>query len=114
MGKKKRGKRNNSSNNAVIPHHRVAGGQKSNAIQSCPTTPTESIECKSPNEELQEEVFPTATTTLSIGDTVKIKGLVNASEYNGMTGVIVGVVDTTTNRCGVRITGKSAKVMAIQ
>ena len=115
MGKKKRGKRINSSNNTAIPHQRVAGGHDDqyNTILPDEAQSTEPIECESPNEELQN-VFPTATTTLSIGDTVKIKGLVNASEYNGMRGVIVSVVDAKTNRCGVRITGKNAKVMAIQ
>ena len=64
-----------------------------------------------------KEVFPAATTTttaLSIGDTVKINGLVDASKYNGTRGVIVSAVDVTTNRCGVRTTGKNATVMAIQ
>jgi hypothetical protein len=115
MGKKKRGKRNKDNNNPAIPHHRVAGGhdEQCDTILPDKAESTESIECKSPNEELQN-VFPTATTTLSIGDTVKIEGLINASEYNGMRGVIVSAVDVTTNRCGVRITGKNAKVMAIK
>ena len=83
MGKNKRGKRINSSNNTAIPHQRVAGGhdEQYNTILPDEAQSTEPIECESPNEELQNE-FPTATTTLSIGDTVKIKGLVNASEYN--------------------------------
>ena len=81
MGKNKRGKRINSSNNTAIPHQRVAGGhdEQYNTILPDEAQSTEPIECESPNEELQN-VFPTATTTLSIGDTVKIKGLVNASE----------------------------------
>jgi hypothetical protein len=60
--------------------------------------------------------LPTTTTTasLSIGDTVKINGLVNASEYNGTRGVIVSEFDVTTNRCGVRVTGKNPTLMAIQ
>jgi hypothetical protein len=108
MGKKKRGKRNKDNNNTASSHHRVAGGHDDqfDTILNSTTDVAESTE--SPTE----EVIP--FTTLSIGDTVKINGLVNASEYNGMTGVIVSAVDNTTNRCGVRITGKSAKVMAIQ
>jgi hypothetical protein len=50
----------------------------------------------------------------SVGDTVRLKGLISAPEYNGMKGIIVSELDATTNRCGVRITGKNAKVMAIQ
>ena len=53
-------------------------------------------------------------TTLSIGDAVKIKGLVNSSQYNGKTGVIISAVDAKTNRCGVRINGNGTKVIAIQ
>ena len=53
-------------------------------------------------------------TTLSIGDAVKIKGLVNSSQYNGKTGIIVSAVDAKTNRCGVRINGNNTKVIAIQ
>jgi len=63
-----------------------------------------------------KEVFPAATNTttaLSIGDTVKINGFVDASKYNCSRGVIVSAVDVTTNRCGVRTRG-NANVMAIQ
>jgi hypothetical protein len=52
--------------------------------------------------ELQRKATP---TTLSIGDVVKINGLVNSSQYSGKTGVIVSAVDAKTNRCGARITG---------
>jgi len=63
----------------------------------------------------QKELFPPTTTTyLSIGDIVTIKGLVNAPKYNGMKGIIVSEFDASTNRCGVRVSGKNAKVMAIQ
>jgi hypothetical protein len=41
--------------------------------------------------------------TLSIGETVKIKGLVNSYQYNGKMGIVVSAVDAKTNRCGVRI-----------
>jgi hypothetical protein len=66
-----------------------------------------------PVVEAKEEFLQ--NTALSIGDTVKINGLVNASKYNGMRGVIVSAIDVTTNRCGVRINGKNnANVVAIQ
>ena len=64
--------------------------------------------------ELKEVSPPPPTTSLSIGDAVRINGLISASQYNGMRGVIVSPVNVTTNRCGVRITGKNAKVIAIQ
>lgn len=61
------------------------------------------------------ELLQQATiTTLSIGDAVKIKGLVNSSQFNGKSGVIVSAVDAKTNRCGVRINGNGTKVIAIQ
>ena len=55
--------------------------------------------------------------TLSIGETVKIKGLVNSSQYNGKMGIVVSAVDAKTNRCGVRISAginDVSKVIAIQ
>ena len=109
MGKKKRGKRKNDNTN----NHRERSDSLSSNLEY------EEEECgMSPKEELlQKEVeLPTATATasLSIGDIVNIKGLVDASEYNGTRGVIVSEFDVTTNRCGVRITGKNATVMAIQ
>jgi hypothetical protein len=125
MGKKKRGKRN-TANNTAISHDRVAGhdDEQCDTILNCMPDKAECVEpfhideCnKSPKkEELLIEVVPTTTTTtsVSVGDTVKIKGLVNAPEYNGRRGVIVSELDATTNRCGVRITGKNSKVMAIQ
>jgi hypothetical protein len=74
-----------------------------------------------PDEAESEEQYiidefnsPPTTTTLSTGDTVKINGLVSASEYNGMRGVIVSELDVATNRCGVRVIGKNVNVMAIQ
>ena len=122
MGKKKRGKRN-TANNTAISHDRVAGhdDEQCDTILNCMPDKAECgepfhiDECnKSPKkEELLIEVVPTTTTTtsVSVGDTVKIKGLVNAPEYNGRRGVIVSELDATTNRCGVRITGKNSKVM---
>jgi len=49
------------------------------------------------------------------GDSVKIKGLAKAAQYNGLEGVIVGALDEETNRCGVRIEyeGKN-KTLALQ
>jgi len=113
MGKKKRGKRNNDSNSTVIPHPRATGhGEQCDAILNSMPNEAESAEQYYNIDEFNSPTT-TTTTTLSIGDTVKIKGLVNASEYNGMRGVIVSELDATTNRCGVRITSKNANVMAI-
>ena len=115
MGKTKRGKRKNST--APVPHHRVAGHDD----EQCDTIlNSKSDEADKEKEDLlQKEVFPpppptTTITTLSVGDIVTIKGLISAPQYNGMKGIIVSELDVTTNRCGVRVTGKNAKVMAIQ
>ncbi|KAL7543928.1 hypothetical protein ACHAXR_013294 [Thalassiosira sp. AJA248-18] len=53
--------------------------------------------------------------TPSKGDSVKIKGLSKAAQYNGLEGVVSGALDAETNRCGVRIeyNGK-AKTLALQ
>ena len=114
MGKKKRGKRNNDSNSTVIPHPRATGhDEQCDAILNSMPDEAESAEQYYNIDEFNSPTT-TTTTTLSIGDTVKINGLVDASEYNGMRGVIVSELDATTNRCGVRITSKNANVMAIQ
>jgi hypothetical protein len=114
MGKKKRGKRNNDSNSTVIPHHRATGhGEQCDTILNSMPDEAESAEQYFNIDEFNSPTTST-TTTLSVGDTVKINGLVNASEYNGMRGVVVSELDATTNRCGVRITSKNTKVMAIQ
>lgn len=48
-------------------------------------------------------------------DTVKIKGLEKAAQYNGLEGVIINGLDPETKRCGVRISynGKN-KTLALQ
>jgi len=111
MGKKKRGKRNNDNTN----NHRERYDPLTSNLEC------EGEECMSPKDELlqKEVVLPAsaATASLSVGDIVTIKGLVNAPKYNGTRGVIVSELDVTTNRCGVRVTGGnnvSKVVMAIQ
>lgn len=49
------------------------------------------------------------------GDTVKVHGLANAAQYNGIEGVVVSALDPETNRCGIRIEfeGKT-KTLALQ
>ncbi len=49
------------------------------------------------------------------GDTVKVHGLANAAQYNGIEGVVVSTLDPVTNRCGIRIEfeGKT-KTLALQ
>lgn len=45
----------------------------------------------------------TATSaSVFIGDKVRIEGLATAKKYNGLQGLVVGVVDNETNRCDVR------------
>ena len=115
MGKKKRGKRNNDSNSTVTPHPRATGhDEQCDTILNSMPDEAESAEQYYNIDEFNSPTPTTTTRSLSVGDTVKIKGLVNASEYNGMRGVIVSELDATTNRCGVRITSKNTKVMAIQ
>ena len=53
-----------------------------------------------------------AAPVFSVGDTVRLKGLISAPQYNGMKGIIVSEFNATTKRCGVRVTGTN--VMAIQ
>jgi len=49
------------------------------------------------------------------GDSVKVKDLAKANQYNGLEGDIVSTLDSETNRCGVRIefNGKN-KTLALQ
>jgi len=61
-----------------------------------------------------EKLSASDSSVFSVGDTVRLNGLISASQYNGMKGIIVSELDATTNRCGVRVTGTNAKVMAIQ
>jgi hypothetical protein len=110
----------------AVQHHRIAGHDDEQCETILNSKSDEAVLAERiiieeiiQEELLQKEAFPPATaTTLSIGDTVTVKGLVNAPKYNGMRGVIVSAVDVTTNRCGVRITGGnnyvSKVVMAIQ
>merc|ERR1712194_275708 len=49
------------------------------------------------------------------GDTVKIKGLAKAAQYNGLEGVIYNTLDPETERCGVRIEyNDKSKTLALQ
>jgi hypothetical protein len=106
MGKKKRGKRNSGSSTA-IPHPRATGHHD----EQCDTILNSKDEFDSA---IQYYIDEFNSTKLSTGDTVKINGLISAPQYNGMRGVIVSELDIKTNRCGVKIIGKNANVMAIQ
>lgn len=66
-------------------------------------------------EEKKSEGEVGATWSPSKGDSVKIKGLAKAAQYNGLEGVIVSALDPETKRCGVRteFSGKS-KTLALQ
>jgi hypothetical protein len=55
------------------------------------------------------------TSPPSVGDSVQIKGLVSAPQYNGMIGIVFSELNLATNRCGVKIhVGGTAKTLALQ
>jgi hypothetical protein len=60
-----------------------------------------------------DEVIVDAAS-FSVGDSVQIMGLVSASQYNYMRGIVVSDFDRTTNRCGVKVHGGKGPILALQ
>ncbi len=50
----------------------------------------------------------------SVGDSVKITGLLSDHQYNGTRGIVVSAVDPNTNRCGVRINADKTLALRVQ
>lgn len=51
---------------------------------------------------------------ISVGDSVKITGLLSDHQYNGTRGIVVSAVDPKTNRCGVRINADKTLALRVQ
>jgi len=64
--------------------------------------------------DVDDDVIDDDAASFSVGDSVQIMGLVSATQYNDMRGIVVSDFDPTTNRCGVKVRGGKGLILALQ